>query len=107
MNEHIIVKLAKKYNLPEEQINLVIQSFFNGLRHYLVTPLESKGGIILHDLMTFYINRKRLLTTIDSLNRRKDTIKPDVYNEQLEFFTNLLNNTYKYERQTIKQDEHK
>lgn len=100
MNPDIIEKLAKKYNLPEEQIKIVIQSFYDGLRYYLSNPLEAKGGIIIHNFITFYINFKRLLTSIHNTTYESKYVGTERNKEYLEFLNKLKTNTYKYARQT-------
>jgi hypothetical protein len=100
INDEIIQKLARKHDLPEAQIKLVIQSFYDGLRYYLSNPLESKGGIIIHNFITFYINFKRLLTTIHNATYESKYIGTERNQEYLTFLNQLKINTYKYARQT-------
>lgn len=101
--DDIITSLARKHKLPEEQVELIIRSFYDGLRYYLSNPLESKSGIMIHNLVTFYINQKRVLKEIERVKVKKDYFKESKgLNNNLEFLTQLLENTYKYERQKEK-----
>lgn len=109
LNDEILQQLAHKHNLPEEQIELIIKSFYNGLRHYLSNPLESKSGIMIHDLITFKINVNRLKKEIERIESKghEYTQTRSLTNNNLEFHKKLLDNTSKYERQEKKPDIHK
>lgn len=102
MNEEIIKKLAEKYNLPEEQIKLVVGSFWDGLRHYLTHPLEAKDGIIVHNFLSFYIGQRKIKNYIDRLKLKTFKRTPKSETSQVEFYEELLQNKIKYERQKTK-----
>lgn len=102
MNEEKLRELSKKYNLPEEQIKLIIRSFNDGLRHYLSHPLEAKGGIMIHNLVTFYTNEKRVKREIERMKLKEFKNKPKVLEESIDFHYKLLETATKYERQKSK-----
>ena len=102
MNEEIIETLARKHDMPEEQIKLIIRSFYDGLRHHLSNPLESKSGVMIHGLMTFYINEGRMKKEIERLKLKTFSRKPQALENSIANNIAILQNTYKYERQTSK-----
>lgn len=99
MNEEIIERLAEKHDMSEEQVKLIIKSFYDGLRHYLSHPLEAKGGVMVHGLLTFYINEKKLKKQIEKIELKQFTNKQNAYEEKLTFHNDILENISKYERQ--------
>lgn len=101
-NEEIIEKLAKKHGLPEEQIKLVINSFWDGFRYYLTHPLESKDGIWIHNLFSFYIDKRKVQNFIERLKLTTFQNKPSTDKHKIEFYQELLDNKNKYERQKKK-----
>lgn len=101
----ILKKLAEKYNLPEEQIKLVVTSFYNGFRHYLTNPLESKDGILIHNFLSFYIDKKKIKNFIERLKLKDADYKPTAEQNKIEFYEELLKNKVKYERQKTKTND--
>lgn len=104
-HNEIIKKIAEKRNLPEAQVKLVIDSFWNGFRYYLTNPLEAKDGIIIHNFLSFYINIFKIKMFIERLKLRNFKREPTAETSQISFYEKLLNNKIKYERQKSKQDD--
>lgn len=99
INDDIIDKLSEKHNLPPEQIKLIINSFWNGFRYYLTHPLESKGGIWIHNLLTFYMSTKKLNNYIERLKLIEFQRSPTADTSKIEFYEELLKIKIKNERQ--------
>lgn len=102
INEDIIDKLSEKYKLPPEQIKLVINSFWNGFRYYLVHPLEAKDGICIHNFLSFYMSKKKIINYMERLKLIEFQRPPTADTSKIEFYEELLNNKVKYERQKSK-----
>lgn len=98
-HDEIIKKLAEKHGLPEEQIKLVVGSFWDGLRHYLTHPLEAKDGIIVHNFLSFYIDIRKIKNYIERLKLKTFKRTPKSETSQIGFYEELLQNKIKYERQ--------
>lgn len=92
--------LRSKYpHYSEEQIKLVLNSFYDGLRHYLTHPLETKGGIIINNFITIYIKPAKIEKYLERLEigtKRKLTPKA----ADVEFYKQLLQQIKDNERQT-------
>lgn len=99
INDDIIDKLSEKYKLPPEQIKLVISSFWDGFRYYLTHPLEAKGGIWIHNLLTFYISQKKINNYMERLKLLEFKRKPSAETSKIEFYEELTKVKTKNERQ--------
>jgi hypothetical protein len=61
----------KHPNLSEEQIELIIESFYKGFKYYASNPLESSEGILINGLMKLNYNYKKLDRLIDTFDSRQ------------------------------------
>ncbi len=99
MTSKIIEKISKERKLPPEQVKMVIDSLYDGLRYYLTNPLETKDGIILHNFLSFYIDEKKVNKYVERLKLKQFKNPPRSEESQLEFYDDLLKVKKKYERQ--------
>ena len=102
MKPEIIDKLSEKHKLPPEQIKIVINSVYDGLRYYLTNPLETKDGILIHEFLSFYIDEKKITKYIKKLELKDFKNPPRSDENKIDFYTDLLNLKNKYERQKKK-----
>lgn len=82
MSHYEIVKLlSQEFNMPKEQVDIIIADFWNGIKDFLENPLGSfKKGLIIKGLITFELrsirwmqNKIRILE--DDHYRYKNSIK--------------------------------
>ena len=90
MNKYIVQKLATQYQIPNKQVEEIINGFYRGLRHYLLNAEESKGGIKIPGYLVFFIDLHREMKHIEkSLNNEMEP-------KRLEVFHNL--ETYRHKK---------
>jgi len=58
MLNEIFEEVARKRNLPVEQVKLIYNSYMLGIRYYLSNPLISKGTIRIPFIGAFKITRR-------------------------------------------------
>jgi len=103
MTKDHIEELAKKYNMSEEQIKLILNNFWTGFRYYMTHPLESKGGIHVKGLFTLWIDTWKVQEFIERLKRQD--IRTIRKQQSVEFYEQLLRQLKKYERQKSKTND--
>lgn len=99
MHDEIFEELSRKHGLPKDQIKLVINSLYDGLRYYLTHPLEAKDNITIHNFLAFYIDTKKIEKYIKRLKLKTFKKQPTSEESQIEFYDELLQIKKKYERQ--------
>jgi len=78
--------VARELKLSPEKVNLICQSFHDGLREYLKHPDKCKGGIIIPGFLSF--NFKSL--------RMEESIKDSILTKELK--ETVINNVNRYGR---------
>ena len=89
----------KHPDLSEEQIELIIESFYKGFKYYASNPLESSNGILINGLMKLNYNYKKLDRLINIL----ETTESMLTEEELD----KLKQTKKYEALNVHRALHK
>jgi len=89
MNKYIVQKLATENNITTKHTEELINGFYRGLRYYLENADESKGGIVIPNYFTFFIDLHREMRSIEtSLTNGKDP-------KRIEVFQNLIKYKHK------------
>ncbi len=100
--EDIKSTLLDKYpHISEEHLNLIIKDFWSSIRGYLTDPLKSRGGIILHNLLSFDIAEGRLVK-FAKLLKNPDVDHSKFKKNDIELYEQLIKQKEKYARQKSK-----
>lgn len=49
----LIKKVADRLDLPEDQVKLVVDNFWSGIKSYINNPHETKEGILINEYFKF------------------------------------------------------
>ena len=100
--DDIMYTLKKEFDIPEDQLELIISSFWKGFRYYLTSPLESKGKILLPHLGSFNIDVYSVNRMIEKIEQKE--IKRTQTVKSLEFYKELAEKLKENERQSRKKN---
>lgn len=108
----VINKLLEKHpNLNEEQVVLILNSFYDGFRYYCTNPLECRSKILINGLLSITIPTKKIKKYILAIKLKENILTEEEFEQykqktkskDIEIYEQLLKINSKYERQKKKQ----
>jgi len=92
MYSDLVKEVAKKLNLPEEQVHIVVSDLWAGVKHYFYHPHKIKYGIMFNKFFKFKLRRTKIQNYINFISTR-DSPKY-VYSRQ--YWQEVLDNLKNY-----------
>lgn len=90
-NKELIKRVAEKLNLPEEQVKLVVDNFWAGVKHYINNIHEAKGGILINEYFKFKLRIKNIYRMV--YKTPEDSEKKTRY--PVQYWKDIINNLKK------------
>lgn len=90
-NDEVVKRLAKKLDLPEEQVFIVINDLWAGIKHYFYHPHTARTGVMINKFVKFKLRYNKIIEYINYL--KTHTHASNKYPE--EYWSKVLNNIEK------------
>lgn len=90
----MIDKVAKKHNIPKEQVEVIVSDLFKSVREHFKTPMTVKHGVFLNGFVKFKLKYYKIRRyVIDRMSGKASEVHQQA---SLDYWIELLNQYDKY-----------
>ena len=104
-NDEVVKRLAKKLDLPEEQVFIIVNDLWAGVKHYFYHPHTARTGIMINRFAKFKLRYKKIIQYVNYLNTHTVTIYKFPKEYWMQVLTNIEQHYGNRKRRTKSQNE--